>query len=210
MQIPQDHLIIDTRASPTGSFIRTGMNEIFAESDTAIDGFAAFTAPTTGNRLEKIAIPTINLSLSMEMMPATVQMSGATQTHGSISSASDTKPPAGYNLPGGAIFAIIIGSIVGIILPIILLIQYVISGRRMKEEKAVLEEVLATGVANEKARNIGLRRLLNASSRKWAADHNVVHHERGGLNAPRAREKAKEERFLLQSLFDSRRTSDRN
>ncbi|KAH7399313.1 hypothetical protein BKA66DRAFT_451495 [Pyrenochaeta sp. MPI-SDFR-AT-0127] len=207
MPVPKDVLIIDTRASPTGSFGETAVHGMYVDqSDTIMGGF---TTTVMDNLRETITMPTIALSQPMETMPPKLQTSSSPGAAVSSSFAANAKPQAENTLPGGAIFAIVVGSIVGIIFPFFLFTRYITRGRRMKKEREILEETLATGFADEKAQDMGLRRLLDASSRKWAADHYVSHFEQGDLDARRAREKANAESLLLQSVFNSQQGNRR-
>ncbi|CAO2656761.1 Nn.00g055640.m01.CDS01 [Neocucurbitaria sp. VM-36] len=149
-------------------------------------------------------------SITIKTLTSPQTLSSAAVQSKTISTASNVEPTPHDKLSGGAIFAIVVGSIIGIILPIVLLAQYIKRGNRMKGESSVLEEILATGVVSEKAQDTGLKRLQEASARKWMGDHFVAHLEQGDLQGKRVRERAKEEHLFPQSLFEPRPGADRN
>ncbi|KAI4661752.1 uncharacterized protein J4E78_004541 [Alternaria triticimaculans] len=74
--------------------------------------------------------------------------------------------------PIGAIFAVVLAGIIGFAVPITLLTRYLKRARQetkqMEEEDAVLENVLYRSKLNERAWNVGLKRLHAASIRKWS------------------------------------------
>ncbi|KAH6879224.1 hypothetical protein BKA58DRAFT_418581 [Alternaria rosae] len=85
---------------------------------------------------------------------------------------TDTTPE--HTRPIGAIFAIILAGITGFAISITLLTRYLQRARQEKnqieEEDAALEDVLHLSKLNERAWNVGLKRLHKASIRKWSIE----------------------------------------
>jgi len=112
--------------------------------------------------------------------PMTTHLTSTTHSHHmQPSSLAQFIPPATYRdatpehtRPIGAIFVVVLAGIIGLAVPITLLTRYLKRTRQetkqMEEEDAVLEDVLYRSKLNERAWNVGLKRLHTDSIRKWS------------------------------------------
>ncbi|KAF1839965.1 uncharacterized protein K460DRAFT_399593 [Cucurbitaria berberidis CBS 394.84] len=191
MQIPSGRLNIDTRTAHTGYFGRTTTHGMFVDQPSAIA--SGLTTVSSDAQPSTIAIRVLDITSSIGIdAPASSQTPSTIMVHTNPNPSTSRPPSAAEDtLSAGAIFAIIVGSIVGIIFPVVLLTQYIKRGNRMKEDNIVLEEILVTEIANEKAQDVGSQQLQETSARKGAADHFMVHFEQRDLEAKAARESAK-------------------
>ena len=112
--------------------------------------------------------------------PMTTHLTSTTHSHHMQPSLlAQFLPPATYRdappentRPIGAIFVVVLAGIIGLAVPITLLTRYLKRAsqetKQMEEEDGVLEDVLYRSKLNERAWNVGLKRLHTASIRKWS------------------------------------------
>lgn len=150
--------------------------------------------------------------------PMTTHLTSTTHSqHMQPSSMAQIIPPATYRdatpeytRPIGAIFVVVLAGIIGLAVPITLLTWYLKRNRQetkqMEEEDAVLEDVLYRSKLNERAWNVGLKRLHTASIRKWSNEEASVQFV-GVLGRPNLDMKTPwlqgcAEREMLEKLFE--------
>lgn len=150
--------------------------------------------------------------------PMTTHLTSTTHSqHMQPSSMAQIIPPATYRdatpeytRPIGAIFVVVLAGIIGLAVPITLLTWYLKRTRQetkqMEEEDAVLEDVLYRSKLNERAWNVGLKRLHTASIRKWSNEEASVQFV-GVLGRPNLDMKTPwlqgcAEREMLEKLFE--------
>ncbi|KAI8940323.1 hypothetical protein NX059_004017 [Plenodomus lindquistii] len=120
-------------------------------------------------------------------------------------------PTPRKNLSRGSLTFIILGSFIGVIvvLAAIILCSVHIARKHARRKKrktvqdAALEEVLQSGTISSKGQEIGSARLQEAPKRKWGAEEFAIHViKEAGPTQSSLRERAQEERVLLESMFE--------
>ncbi|KAI4921495.1 hypothetical protein J4E85_008840 [Alternaria conjuncta] len=150
--------------------------------------------------------------------PMTTHLTSTTHSQNmQPSSLAQFIPPATYRdgtpehtRPIGAISVVVLAGIIGLAVPITLLTRYLKRARQetkqMEEEDAVLEDVLYRSKLNERAWNVGLKRLHTASVRKWSNEEasaqlvGVLGRPNLDMNTPWLQGCA--EREMLEKLFE--------
>jgi hypothetical protein len=199
--VNKDHLEIDTRPRPTVDTRLAAPPGVFADEVSVLSeqelthggGQAKTLTVNATTSMPPVATPTFQTVYSSTPTPTTSTASVSTEEQEVIS--------------GGAIFGIILGTIAAITLLIVLLTQLLKQSRRRKEDMAALQEVLDSGIITERAKSIGLKKLQEASSKKWAAEEvllQITAPLKGQLEQEmkRFRVEGLEERRLLGALFE--------
>ncbi|KAF1830219.1 hypothetical protein BDW02DRAFT_573270 [Decorospora gaudefroyi] len=163
-------LNIDTRPCPTASFFQKTdeYGHLFDGAGGAIESIST----STDGHEEKKTVPANTITTSSvpaEMLSKTTMSPAPSPSISTAITGASTSP---ITLSGGAILAITISSIIGLTLPILALALYLKRCRRkkrqMKQDGRILKEVLDYRVLTERAQEVGLKRLQDALSRKWA------------------------------------------
>jgi hypothetical protein len=166
----RDHIIVDTQPCPSaGSLANTAMNGFLFDGDGSAVNLASTSSVTVTSFLETVARITSSYSVSVAL-PRATNSSWAPQ------SVSSNHAPPQLLLSVGAIFAIVLGSLLILAVPMILLAQHVTRSRRKtyegnkpnKADDVVLAQVLESDVLSEKARRVALESLQKTSRRKLA------------------------------------------
>jgi hypothetical protein len=169
-KVARDHIDVDTRPHPNvpTSFYRVASDTMFEVGTRESSDLEATSG--ANSRVESLSI-----SIQLATSPTSATRSQQTQPSIPVQSISPTMsgtapPPPEFSI--GVVFAIAVGGIIGLAIPIILLTRYLQRAKQrrkqMEEEDAVLEHVMSHNKVDQRAWNMGFKRLNKASMRKWS------------------------------------------
>jgi hypothetical protein len=209
-KLARGHIDVDTRPHPNvpASYYRVASDTMF---EIVTRGSSDLEA-TSGadSRVESLSI-----SIQAATSPTSETRSQQTQPSIPVPSISPTMsgtaaPPPPPEFSIGVIFAIAVGGIIGLAIPTILLTRYFQRAKQrrkqMEEEDAVLEHMMSHNKVDQRAWNMGFKRLNKASMRKWSDNEATAQLAdvlgQANLDTKPLWSRGRAEREMLRKLFE--------